>query len=238
MKNRCNEIVLNRGGSDTDFLAKQAEKSQEIHDEGIFFKRITYQERQEVEDWLNQQNPKTIQEKRFILVLSEAIKVVKYEYFIATIEPTLSNNKIKYAIGESVAVGFSFSEWEMLAKEYSPERGSRLANLYELYIWYAWRIAKGYWTFEYVANNSASAGNYNNSPNSSKTIEKTGIRSVGGFKDGQGNTYKIVTYKESFAMCGGDYNSIGMFCPIADVIYSKEFNISPGSSSAVLVLMK
>jgi len=48
----------------------------------------------------------------------------------------------------------------------------------------AYRLAMGYWTLEYVCDNSSSAGNYRNSSNWKLALEVSGTREVGDFKDG------------------------------------------------------
>ncbi|MBP3284298.1 MAG: hypothetical protein J6M02_02230, partial [Clostridia bacterium] len=97
--------------------------------------------------------------------------------------------------------------------------GSDLANLYELFLWYAYRIAKGLWTLEYVCDDSSSAGNYWNSPDASHGFEVSGRRKVGGFADGVGNTYKIVSHNEGFVACGGHFVCTGVDSSAARVNY-------------------
>ena len=101
-----------------------------------------------------------------------------------------------------------------------------MAELCELFIWYALRIVRGDWTFEYIAIDSSSAGNYQDSPNLYELndprhyhhyIDKTGAKECGGYKDGQGNTCKIVTYEGKYRVSGGCYISSGKRNPVAMV---------------------
>lgn len=106
-----------------------------------------------------------------------------------------------------------------MAKEYAPERGSRLAELNELFIWYALRIANSLWTLDYIVNDSSSEGNYINSPHGSRHKKRTGGRKCGGYSDGQGNTCKIVTHEGGYVHVGGCYKARGDFIPVAHVGY-------------------
>ena len=204
----------------------------------VFF-RITASEREKVKDWLMQQKPKaerTKRENEFLTILSDALEEVDYDYEIATMEPTVVHGKIAYIKGAKVAVGYSIKDWIKMAEEYLPERGSRLATLYELFIWYAWRIVKGYWTLHYVAEDSSSAGNYCNSPNATHKLELAGERKCGGFRDGQGNSYKLVTHKDVFAAVGGIYYDNGNDFPVGDVNYNNNLNNIQNNGCGVLVL--
>lgn len=208
-----------------------------------FFK-MTSEKRKKVKRWLKNEKKelahKTDREKTFLETLEEGLKTVKYEYRISTIEPTMNKEteKIEFIKGAEVARGYSCEQWKKFAEEFMPERGSRLANLYELFIWYAWRIVKGYWTLSYVANDSSSDGNYANSPNAAGEYEVSAKRKVGGFRDGIGNTCKIVTHGVRYALVGGDYGSIGGNCPVGDVVYHDHPNLAQYNSSGVFVLTK
>ena len=207
MKERYNEIVLKAEKGVEFILSEEGGKLiacasilKEVQEP---FEKITSKERKEVANLMKKLKGKTTREKDFLSVVKEGLEEVDYDYWIATIEPTVINEKIRFVEGQEVAVGYTGNDWKAMCENYAKDRGSRIANLYELFIWYAWRIAKGYWTLDYVANDSSTAGNYWNAPNSSHCMEKTGVRKCGGYKDGQGNTYKLVTHKDSLAAVGG-----------------------------------
>ena len=208
-------------------------------DKAKFFTKITAEDREKVKNWLAKQNGETDEEKSFLTRVREAVKVVNYDYWIANLEPsvTVTNEKIYYAKGNVVGQGYSFQQWRQMAKEYATERGSRLSNEYELYIWYALRIVNGLWTLDYVANDSSNEGNYWNAPGSTHSIERTGERKCGGFCDGQGNSFKIVTCEGAYAMVGGEYSEHGRCCTVALVRY-RGTDLFPISGSGVLVLTK
>lgn len=207
-------------------------------DKAKFFTKITAEDREKVRIWLAKQKGETEREKSFLTRVREAVKAINYDYWIANLEPSVTNGKIYYAEGNAVGVGFSCNDWAQMAKEYAPERGSRLSNEYELYIWYALRIVNGLWTLDYVANDSSSAGNYRNAPGATRSKERTGARKCGGFCDGQGNSYKIVTREGGYALVSGYYNLDGDDYPVADVSYCNGPDGIRYDGSGVLVLTK
>lgn len=206
----------------------------------VFF-RITASKREKVRKWLAEHK---LKEKRtpgeiyFLDVLSDALEEINYNYEIATMEPTVVDGKIAYIKGKDVAVNYSIKDWIKMAEEYLPERGSRLATLYELFIWYAWRIVKGYWTLGYVANDSSSAGNFCNSPKATHKLELTGTIKCGGFRDGQGNSCKLVTYKNIFATVGGNFDNNGYNSTVHNVFLHYSLDDIINFDCGVLVLIK
>lgn len=208
-------------------------------DKAKFFTKITAEDREKVKIWLAKQKGKTDREKRFLKNVEEALKRVGTDYWIATLEPSVAAGRIYYSEGEEVGVGFSCEEWNQMAKEYAPERLSRLSNKFELFIWYALRIVNRLWTLDYVANNSSSAGNYLNAPGATHSMEKTGERVCGGYCDGQGNSCKIVTHEGAYAMVGGGYDNSGDYYPVVGVNCSSfPYYAFRRVGSGVLVLLK
>ena len=205
-----NDVITRKNGIVLNTFQVPETSKEESH-----FLKITITKRKKIRRWLKAQETKeeqakqTQNEKNFLKKVKEALKNIQNDYWIATMEPTIIDGKIKYIEGKEVAVGYSCNQWKKMAEEYMPERGSRLANLYELFLFYAYRILRGFWTLSYVANDSSSAGNYCNSPNHYNGIERAGAREVGGFRDGVGNTYKIVTHEVRYALCGGDFVYLG-----------------------------
>ncbi|MBQ2836203.1 MAG: hypothetical protein IJE68_05160 [Clostridia bacterium] len=214
------------------------DSSEKSGDKAKFFTQITAEDREKVKIWLVKQKSENEREKSFLKRVRNALKAVDYDYWIANLEPSVTEGKIYYAEGNAVGVGFSCNEWIKMAKEYAPERGSRLSNEYELFIWYALRIVNRLWTLDYVANDSSIVGNYRNSPGATHSLEKTGARKCGGFCDGQGNSYKIVTREGGYALVGGYYNNNGHNYPVADVNYNSHPYDIQSYSSGVLVLLK
>lgn len=226
-------------GENGELIVRLVPKSSVIfEDKHPYFTKITAEDRDKVKNWLAKQKGETVRVKRFLGRVKEAVQAVNYDFWIANLEPSVANWKVYYAKGEDVGVGFSCNQYKKMAEEYATERGSRLANLHELFIWYALRIVTGFWTLDYVCNDSSSAGNYRNAPNAYRRLETTGARTCGGYGDGQGNTFKIVTVGDDFALVGGFYFNIGDYCPVADVYYYNIPDNFRDYSSGVLVLTK
>lgn len=232
------EHVVVKGENGELIVRLVPNSSGKSQDKAKFFTKITAEDREKVKNWLAKQKGKSDREKSFLKRLRKAVKAVNYDYWIANLEPSVTDGKIYYAEGNAVGVGFSSNQWMQMAKDYEPERGSRLSNEYELYIWYALRIVNGLWTLDYVANDSSSAGNYWNAPGATHSMEKTGARMCGGFCDGQGNSYKIVTREGGYALVGGGCYGNGDGCPVAVVYCTDDPNVILYRSSGVLVLTK
>lgn len=200
-------VEIEKGVVKPELVSKKKKKS------NVFFK-MTTSKIEEVKEWFLNESPKarTRSEMLFFRNLNLAFENINYDYEIATIEPTVIDGKIKYIKDKEVAVGYSYNQWKQMAKEYLPDKGSRLATLYETIMWYAWRIVKGYWTLDSVTNNSSSIGNYADSPNAAHKREKAGVRKSGGFRDGQGNTAKIVSHEHKCYFCGKLYETMEAFC--------------------------
>lgn len=182
-----------------------------------YFFRMDEEKRELVRKWAANVSPKTQNQKKFIRSVKEALSVVNYDYCISTIEPTLGKDGMLYfEVGKEVARGLSLKKWRELGKAFMPERRSRLSTFYELFIFYAYRIARKHWTIEYVCDDSSSAGNYFNSPDSEHFCESSGAKKVGGFYDGIGNTYKIVSFDtHDFRVCGGAFSNMGYYVPVS-----------------------
>lgn len=192
-----------------------------------YFVAITQNERNEVAKWLESKEGEGEKDERLVAFLKEALSRVTYDYWLPTMEPSVQDGKICYVEGAEVTKGILPEDWDELCKRYAPERGSRIANLYELFIWYAWRIAKGYWSYSEAILNSTGVGNYPKPKSQYELsdlrkyaphmIEAAGKRKTGGFYDGQGNTCKIVTHKGKYKAIGGCYKASGEKCPIVHV---------------------
>lgn len=201
-----------------------------------FFK-MGKEERDLVRRWLFLAKPKTPNQEFFLKYVSEAQKAITYDYKISTIEASQKNGKIYFEEGKGVARGINSEIWAKMAKTYWPKKNSRMATLYELLLWYAYRVAKEYWTLEYVCDDSSLEGNYYDSPKTSHIFEVSGKREVGGFFDGAGNTKKLVTHENAFAICGGACGSFGKEFPVGKVELSDK-NFIHMTASAVVVLLK
>jgi len=181
-------------------------------------------ERKKVVEWFNEIKTKVGAEKKkqrkFLTRIKRAMKVINYDYYIAILEPSVDKDgNIFYEGGNVVARGISLGMWERIARNFyfDGEWYSDLAMLEEGDLFKAYRIAMGYWTIEYVCDDSSSAGNYWNAPKSVHDFEVSGVREVGGFRDGIGNTCEIYHTKSGFALVGGFWGKVGSSYPVADV---------------------
>lgn len=180
--------------------------------------------------------------RNFIGIVDKALEIVDYNYYIATIEPSIKKGKIFYEPGNSVKSDLTCAEWAIKAKQYAPGFGSRLADIYELFLWYAYRIAMRYWSLRYVCWTSASKGNYNDSLTRCSTNDNdlrrdlSGRQKVGGFSDGVGNTYKITKTGNTFCISGGSFCDSGWRYPVAST--SEVIKERIGEDVGVVVLSK
>lgn len=192
-----------------------------------------------VRKWAKGRKGETENQEIFLKRVRLAIRMVKKAYFIAKQEPSVDENgRIYYMEGHQVALGYSCNEWRRMAREFAPECNSDIANIHQLMIWYAYRIAMGFWTIEQVCDDSTSVGNYWNADNSSHKLEAAGVRWSGGARDGAGNTFKFV-YNGIGEIClvGGTCFTYGHISPVAAVISGKDSSGDAKYNHSVPVLV-
>lgn len=201
----------------------------------VYFKTMGESERNFVRKWFVTCKGKKARQSSFLEIVAYALDTIKYDYKIASLEPSLDEEgNLYYQEGCSVCISLKCREWEEKIKAFAPEYNSDIATLSELYLWYAYRIARGDWELECVCEDSSTEGNYANSSKSSHMLEVSGARVVGGERDGQGNTFKIVR-DGGFIWSGGTYNSFGHHITIATHgAYNIECVDCPGTAVAVL----
>lgn len=233
--------VTSTSGICVRFDAKGNLISQEIERKkpiglGYFF-TMGRDERAEVVKWYSTVQAKTNRQKEFLDEVGKAIEKVDYNYKISTIEPSRDKDGYLYFEEEkTVTMQYPLKVWEKLAEKFAPEYESRIASIYELFLWYAYRIAKGYWTIFYVCDNSSSNGNYLDSPNLSTTFELSGKREVGGFRDGVGNTCKLVKAERGYIICGGSCYDSGEKFPVGN--FSKAVVLSECYTGTAVISLK
>lgn len=195
-------------------------------------------EKEVVSNWYNKVKPRNEFQKSFLEIIAKALDEVNYSYQIATIEPSISKvGKLYYWMRASVFAHASYFEWKRLASEFAPEYNSRLATLYELYLWYAYRIASGAWDISQICEDSTGLGNYRNSRGSSHKLDTAGAKETGGFCDGVGNTRKIVEYdSKNYALCGGNFQEFGDQAPVAHASITQFSHIVEAESVGVVVI--
>ncbi|MBP3285247.1 MAG: hypothetical protein J6M02_07110 [Clostridia bacterium] len=204
-----------------------------------YFELINATKRNLVADWFSKQTGKTWRQNKFLKSVKKALEKVDYDYAIPKIEASIDENgNIYYHKGHDVCRGLAPIEWEDKAKAFAPEYQSEPGTIYELYLWYAWRIAMGYWSLEYVCDDSSGDGNYDNSPDATHDIEPSGAKNVGGAADGVGNTFKAVYDDAGYVLCGGNCHIGGMVDPVAATNWYGASHDKNSYAAWVLVLRK
>ena len=202
-----------------------------------YFFKMGEKERTLVENWFLTHKAKTLYQEEFYGIIAIALEIIDYDYRIATIEPSISKDgEIYFHSKRKVAVSHTCAEWNRMVKNYAPEYNSKIATICELYLWYAYRIAMRYWSIEYVCDDSSKYGNYSDSPETAFRRELSGVRNVGGFCDGIGNTFKLVKHDCGYILCGGSYKSKGKYNTVAKYISNVLNSQLQGKSSPVIVL--
>lgn len=176
-------------------------------------------EREEVDQWLKEASPRTGRQIKFIKSVRAARAEVNYDYWISTVEPSISEKgDLTFKSGAEVFRGLSFKAWRKKAKKFfhEGEKHSDIATESELLVWYGYRVAHGLVSFHDGCDNSRYVGNYIDSPTAHHVFEKSGVRCVDGlFADGAGNTVRIARNGEdNFVTYGGfmgDRGEIAMF---------------------------
>ena len=176
-------------------------------------------EREKVAEWLELICAETEAQEKFLGRVEEAIEAIDYEYYIATMEPSLQDGAITYEKEKSVAVGLSGRQWMSKSTNYfvSSYWKSSLGTLEEGDLFKAYRVAMGYWSLGCICDNSASEGNYWENVGK-HGMSPAGVVEAGGFCDGIGNTFEIYRDKGGIALVGGCYLSFGRMRPIASAL--------------------
>lgn len=180
-----------------------------------------------LDDEFMKHTPCSDEETRFKKLLEEAIKSGLKDFYRPVCDPSLDKaENICYVSDAKPAVGKSYNWWKETAKQFCPERGSRLGTKKE-YIAFlgilikklsksGWKVAEAW---NAVCNDSKELGHYWNSPNAKHEFELTNSRKVCGFYD-LANAYKILSEDEEaggFWFAGGYYFD-GSYCgPLADL---------------------
>ena len=172
--------------------------------------------------------PKTKREQKFKEQVEKAIKSGLKDFYRPKYDPSCSEDgtSICYAPGKKPAVGKSYNWWEKVAKEFCPERNSRLGTKYEYIAFVAVLIKKlvaSGWSVTYawnsVCNDSKELGHYWNSKNAKCAFETTGSREICGFYD-LANTGKILAEDEEiigFWIAGAHYHCFSESYPLASL---------------------
>lgn len=177
----------------------------EIEPQLEYFFTMGKKERNKVIEWYLKQKPTTSKQRHFLNLLESAIRDIDYTYKIATIEPSVDNHgNIYYKEGSDVAVGMTCIKAEKKAEKFAPEFLSGLATAEEVFLWYGYRIAMGYWNISYACD-ILTTNNDDVDKKEAKQIQLSGAKKSGGAKDGVNNTKKITKSGGFFVLLGDSY---------------------------------
>ena len=197
---------------------RASENRQRIYNN--FFCKIGEKEREEIKKYLENAASFRKKEIDFLASVEYALHEIDYDFWISTIEPTIKDNKLIFARREEIAQPMSLNEWIDKVADFDSEFNSKIARSEEVMLFYAYRLARGWWNLEYICVNSSSDGNYRESRWHSGKCDLTDHQKVGGFNDGVGNTYKIVMMTDELAsLYGGSWETSGMLKPVASCTY-------------------
>jgi len=186
-----------------------------------FFCKIGEAERKLIGKYLSEAQIPTIDigiaEENFLTKVQWALQCTEHDFWISIIECSIKEDKLVFERdADCTTFALSVNEWNVKAKEFAPEFNSRIAFEQELILFYAYRLAKGYWTLSYICTDSSGDGNYENAPRYSGKGDLSCAKKVGGFNDGVGNTRKIVMHTHAYAhVFGGTYRNLGWLKPVA-----------------------
>lgn len=201
-----------------------------------------------LDDEFMKHTPCSDEERTFKKLLEEAIKSGLKDFYRPVFDPSLDKaENICYVSDAKPAVGKSYNWWKETAKQFCPERGSRLGTKKE-YIAFLGilikKLSKSGWSvaeaWNAVCNDSKELGHYRNSPNAKHKFETTNSRKVCGFYD-LANAYKILSEDEEaggFWLVGGCYFNGSNYYPLTDLYHSYCCNYGNDYGVGWLVLEK
>lgn len=181
-----------------------------------------------LEDEFLKHEPETEEQRKFKNALISAIRLGLSDFRAQRMDACFDEEgNICFKAGMKPAVGkLSVNDWKRVAKEFLPEKGSRLGTTKERIAFLGLLIKylieeKGYEVkdaWKAVCDQSKDLGHYWDSENAKYDFEDTGSRQIGEWCD-LGNTSKIIEDDEAsgFSLGGGCYNCVGLSCPLADV---------------------
>lgn len=181
-----------------------------------------------LEDEFLKHEPETNQQTRFKNALISAIKSGLSDFRAQRMDACFDEEgNICFKAGMKPAVGkLSLKDWKRAAKEFLPEKESRLGTTKERIAFLGLLIkylieGKSYEVkdaWKAVCDQSKDLGHYWDSENAKHDFEDTGSRQIGEWCD-LGNTCKITEDDEAggFSLVGSNCNYCGINYPLADV---------------------
>lgn len=201
-----------------------------------------------LDDEFMKHTPCSDNEETFKKLLEAAIESGLKDFYRPVCDPSLDKaENICYVSDAEPAVGKSYNWWKKTAKQFCPERGSRLGTKKE-YIAFLGilikKLSKSGWSiaeaWNAVCNDSEDLGNYWYGPGTKPKSEPTQSREVCGFYD-LANAYKILSPDKeagSFWLASGRYTANGDIEPLDNICDCSDCNENLFGSVGWLVLEK
>lgn len=162
--------------------------------------------------------------------------------WIPVFEPScLGTSRLKFVKGELPFIGRSAINWEMMAKDYSPENESCISSKTTCFLLLLRWLKDGIATLEELVNDSTSIGHYIDSEDAKHKFELTGERMFGGLYGFVGNTCKVIKDPDApkgFSMLGGSSSNPGKGFPIANILNVTFLNSGHNSCVGIIELKK
>ena len=199
-----------------------------------------------LDDEFLKHRPKTKKEQEFKAWVKKAIKKGVKDFYRPKYDPHFDDDgHICYGPGKMPAVGKSYNWWEENAKNFWPERGSRLGTKTEYIAFLAVLIKELVdsgksveWAWNAVCNDSNEFGHYWHSKNAKHAFEDTGSREICGFYD-LANTCKFLAEHKGndyFWLASGAYYSLSFATPLVDLCLNDDCYCDYLNSCGWLVL--
>ena len=203
-----------------------------------------------LDDEFMKHEPTNESEEIFKEGLTKVIQKGIKDFYRPKYDPSFNGDGtgVIFKAGNKPAVGKSYNWWKKVAKEFMPERNSRLGTKSEYVAFLGvlikklvedekWSVAKAW---DAVCNNSKELGHYWNSEDAKYDFEDTGMREICGFFD-LANTCKNLAEDEDdwtggFCLAGGCCFYVSDFNPLADLGRFADLNFDRDYSVGWFVL--
>ena len=176
--------------------------------EAPLFFPMTRERMGEVSQWLKKQEANTENEMRFLQVVRAGLHTIDYDYEVLTIEPCKLKGSNRYLFltsefeEKNVCLGNDQTYFDIencIQNSFVFGKNLEMGLLSELFIWYAWRIQKGYWNLNVVCNDTGGFGYYGRGlgaliTRSNPLVNRSWPAQIltAGFKDNVGNSEILV----------------------------------------------
>ena len=216
------ESLANEEAREHANVREQSEICEEMNDD-VFV--LVEASKLSLNDKFMRHKPKTEEEKNLKELLANAIQKGLKDFYRPKYDPSFNKDGtgVTFKAGNRPAVGKYYNWWEKVAKEFMPERHSRLGTKSEYVAFMGvlikklvedckWSVAEAWHA---VCNDSKELGHYRNSEDARYKLE------ICGFFD-LANTYKILAEDEDdsiggFWLAGGCYINLSGNRPLADL---------------------